>query len=164
METTKRYTAFVGEHVMASGILEELLPRLKTSFDRNPGTLVLIFDDGTGEQIDFDLRGTLDEVLARHCRNSPQTGPGRPKLGVVSREITLLPRHWEWLAQQPHGASAAIRRLVVTRRGSGNHKGREGKKRSMRRSGSCSPWPAIFPAMRRPFALSTEAMTKTLPS
>jgi len=112
MESTKKYTAFVGERLVAAGALEELLPKLKTTFDRNQNTLFLIFDDETGVQVDFDLRGTVAEVLARNCRNSPQTGPGRPRLGVVSREITLLPRHWEWLGLQPNGASAAIRRLI----------------------------------------------------
>jgi uncharacterized protein len=39
-------------------------------------------------------------------------GPGRPKLGVIGREVTLLPRHWDWLASQPGGASVALRKLV----------------------------------------------------
>jgi hypothetical protein len=112
METTKKYTAFVGERLVASGALEELLPKLKAAFDANRSTMFLIFDDETGSQIDFDLRGTVEEVLARSCRSAPQAGPGRPRLGVTSREVTLLPRHWEWLAQQPSGASAAIRRLI----------------------------------------------------
>ena len=73
---------------------------------------MLIFDDHTGRQVDFDLRGTLDEVLARVAPAQSRPGPGRPKLGVVSREVSLLPRHWEWLEDQPNGASAAIRRLV----------------------------------------------------
>lgn len=46
-------------------------------------------------------------------------GPGRPKLGVVAREVTLLPRHWEWLADQPGGASAALRKLVERARRTG---------------------------------------------
>jgi hypothetical protein len=108
----KKYTAFVGERLVASGSLEELLPKLKAMFDRNHSTLFLVFDDETGTQVDFDLRGTLAEVLARNCSNPPQAGPGRPRLGVIAREITLLPRHWEWLGQQPSGASAAIRRLI----------------------------------------------------
>jgi hypothetical protein len=112
MESTKKYTAFVGERVVASGALEEVLPKLKAMFDRQRSTLFLIFDDETGVQVDFDLRGTLEAVLARHGPPSPPTGPGRPRLGVTSREITLLPRHWEWLGRQPNGASAAIRRLI----------------------------------------------------
>jgi len=112
MESTKKYTAFVGERIVASGSPEELLPKLKALFDRDRGNLFLIFDDETGVQVDFDLRGTIEEVLARHTPNPPQAGPGRPRLGVISREVTLLPRHWEWLGQQPSGASATIRRLV----------------------------------------------------
>ena len=89
-----------------------MLPAIKEQFDRDPSTLVLTFEDQTGRQVDFDLRGSLAEVLARATPPKPRTGPGRPKLGVASREISLLPRHWEWLEQQPHGASAALRRLV----------------------------------------------------
>jgi hypothetical protein len=85
---------------------------MKSSFDRDPGAMILAFEDQTGRQVDFDLRGTLADVLARYAPPPPRVGPGRPKLGVVAREVSLLPRHWEWLEQQPCGASAAIRRLV----------------------------------------------------
>lgn len=68
---------------------------------------VLIFEDGTGQTIEPELLGKL-------------RGPGRPKLGVVPREVTLLPRHWEWLGAQPGGASVALRKLVEqARRSSG---------------------------------------------
>jgi len=103
------YTAFVGDKLLVAGPIETIIPPLKAKFDDNPSDLLLIFEDQTGRQVDFDLRGPLKEVLARAL---PRTGPGRPKLGVVSREVSLLPRHWEWLEQQPSGASAAIRRLV----------------------------------------------------
>ena len=112
MEDDKTYTAFVGTDLLASGNLNEVLAALKSCFDRDGGTLVLVFEDQTGKQVDFDLRGTLADVLARHRRAPARVGPGRPKLGVVAREVSLLPRHWEWLEQQPTGASAAIRRLV----------------------------------------------------
>ncbi len=112
METTKKYTAFVGERLVAAGALGEVLRKLKAAFDRNPSTLFLTFDDATGEQVDFDLRGTVEEVLARQGQTAAPAGPGRPKLGVISREVTLLPRHWEWLGLQPQGASAALRRLI----------------------------------------------------
>src|SRR5690242_5597435 len=72
---------------------------------------MLTFEDQTGKQVDFDLRGTLADVLTRHAAPA-RVGPGRPKLGVVAREVSLLPRHWEWLEQQPNGISAALRRLV----------------------------------------------------
>jgi uncharacterized protein len=111
MENEQSYTAFKGNGKIASGTLEQVLPELKNRFDADRGVMLLVFEDATGRQVDFDLRGTIAQVLARTL--PPQrTGPGRPKLGVVSREISLLPRHWEWLEEQPSGASAAIRRLV----------------------------------------------------
>ena len=112
MEETLTYTAFVGETLIASGPLETMLPVVKTRFDGDAGALFLIFEDHSGRQVDFDLRGAVNEVVARALPAPPRTGPGRPKLGVVSREVSLLPRHWDWLEQQPNGASAALRRLV----------------------------------------------------
>jgi hypothetical protein len=74
----------------------------------------LIFDDETGRLIELDLRGSVEEVLARlpPAAEPSKAVRGRPKLGVTAREVTLLPRHWEWLASQPGGASAALRRLI----------------------------------------------------
>jgi hypothetical protein len=112
MEETRTYTAFVGETLIASGPLETMLPEVKARFDRDASALFLIFEDQSGRQVDFDLRGAVDEVVARALPAPPRTGPGRPKLGVVSREVSLLPRHWDWLELQPNGASAALRRLV----------------------------------------------------
>ena len=112
MEKNNTYAAFLGANLLASGTLDEVLPALKSRFDDDPGALVLIFEDQTGRQVDFDLRGTLADVQCRYCPAPVRVGPGRPKLGVVAREISLLPRHWEWLEQQPNGASAAIRRLI----------------------------------------------------
>lgn len=96
---------------------------------------MLIFDDETSRPIEIDFRGTPDDVLARVSATEADApdvadlhesgpdeprGPGRPRLGVVAREVTLLPRHWEWLGTQPGGASAALRRLVeAARRASG---------------------------------------------
>ena len=83
----------------------------------------LIFDDATGRQIDFDLRGSVEDVTRRlsedaaSVASSAPKGPGRPKLGVVAREVTLLPRHWDWLRTQPGGASVALRKLVEVARG-----------------------------------------------
>ena len=111
MNSDTTYTAFVGTTLVASGTRREVVAELKSRFDLDAGTLFLTFDDQTGKHVDFDLRGALNEVLAR-CEPPPRVGPGRPKLGVVAREVSLLPRHWEWLEQQPSGASAAIRRLV----------------------------------------------------
>jgi hypothetical protein len=112
MEEQCTYTAFLGETRIAAGPIETMLPVVKANFDRDAGALCLIFEDRSGRQVDFDLRGPLSEVVARALPKAPRSGPGRPKLGVVSREISLLPRHWEWLEQQPNGASAALRRLV----------------------------------------------------
>jgi hypothetical protein len=111
-EDDTTYTAFEGTNQLASGTRDEVLAALKSRFDRDVGTLILAFEDQTGKQVDFDLRGTLADVLARYRLAPSRVGPGRPKLGVVAREVSLLPRHWEWLEQQPNGASAAIRRLV----------------------------------------------------
>jgi hypothetical protein len=104
------YTAFLGNNLLASGSRADVLTALKPLFDKDTGTPFLIFEDQTGKQVDFDLRGSLPAVLQRY--EPTPAGPGRPKLGVVPREISLLPRHWEWLEQQPSGASAAIRKLV----------------------------------------------------
>jgi hypothetical protein len=112
MEPFKAYTAFLDSTMVASGPLDQVLTAVKSWFDRDQGVPILVFEDDTGRQVDFDLRGTVPEMLARACRAPVRTGPGRPKLGVVAREVSLLPRHWEWLEQQPNGASAAIRRLV----------------------------------------------------
>jgi len=117
MKDDRSFAAFVGETMIASGTLAEVLPVLKSRFDAGDQTLVLVFEDQTGQQVDFDLRGTLKQVLERATpANQPRSGPGRPKLGVVSREVSLLPRHWEWLEQQSNGASAALRRLVEQER------------------------------------------------
>lgn len=112
MNEDQTYTAFVGEIKIASGPLAVMLAGVKAKFDSSKHAPLLIFEDQTGRQVDFDLRGTIAEVLARAAPAPPRTGPGRPKLGVTSREVSLLPRHWEWLEQQPNGASAALRRLV----------------------------------------------------
>ena len=112
MDDEKTYTAFVGPNRLESGTREEVLAALKARFDRDPSTLALTFEDQTGRQVDFDLRGTLADVQTRYRQAPARIGPGRPKLGVVAREVSLLPRHWEWLEQQSSGASAAIRRLV----------------------------------------------------
>jgi len=112
MEDKRTYTAFASETLIGSGSLEEMLRQVKRWVDQSQNPMVLIFEDQTGRQVDFDLQGTLDEVMVRALPARQHAGPGRPKLGVVSREVTLLPRHWTWLEQQPNGASAALRRLL----------------------------------------------------
>lgn len=105
------YAAFSGVRRVALGSLREVLPLLKQRFDQDPSELVLVFETETGRQIDFDLRGSLEDVLERHAA-LPARGPGRPKLGVTSREVSLLPKHWSWLEEHPSGISGALRRLV----------------------------------------------------
>jgi hypothetical protein len=112
VEDLLTFSVFAGDQRVLSGELRTVLVALKERFDVEPGESVLVFEHPSGRQVDFDLRGTLEEVLARALPEPSRTGPGRPKLGVVSREVSLLPRHWEWLELQPNGASAALRRLV----------------------------------------------------
>jgi uncharacterized protein len=112
MQSGETFTAFLGQDLLASGSLETVLRRVKAKFDENISLLPFIFEDRTGRQLDVDLRGSVTEVLARALPVKAANGPGRPKLGVVSREVSLLPRHWSWLEQQSNGASAALRRLV----------------------------------------------------
>jgi hypothetical protein len=110
MPEIRTYTAFAGGALIASGALDTLLPKLKARFDQSPNDLISVFEDQTGRQVDFDLRGVLHP--GNQDAPAPRVGPGRPKLGVSAREITLLPQHWAWLEQQPNGSSAALRRLV----------------------------------------------------
>jgi hypothetical protein len=104
------YSAFEGTRLLARGELPDVAMRAKEVLDRGAEAPVLIFDDRTSHLVELDLRGQPDEVLRR--LEPPPRRPGRPKLGVVAREVTLLPRHWEWLGQQPGGASVALRKLV----------------------------------------------------
>jgi uncharacterized protein len=132
MESDRTYTAFAGNRLIFSGELRTMVLQTKKHLDGGDTDPVLIFEDQTGVQIDFDLRGTPDEALARlssHPRfvTSEATakahiGPGRPKLGVVCREVSLLPRHWTWLEQQSGGVSGALRRLVDEARNRGQGK------------------------------------------
>lgn len=108
--------AFDGTTLIASGELAAVASAVKHAVDGGARGPVLVFDDRSSRQIELDLRGTPAEVLARltpPAAPAPASrGPGRPRLGVTAREVTLLPRHWDWLAQQPGGASAVLRRLV----------------------------------------------------
>ena len=105
------YTAFAGNRRIAAGNRDSILADIKHYTDSHDER-VLIFEDLSGRQVDFDFSGSLDDVLERGRARVVRLGPGRPKLGVVGREVSLLPRHWEWLEDQPNGISAAIRRLV----------------------------------------------------
>ncbi len=121
----KNCTAFSGNQMIASGSISEVAKKVKELMEKEEQVSILIFDDNTAEPIEVDFRGTMADVLERlksedtsegsstsEEANKPLQGPGRPRLGVVSREVTLLPRHWEWLNSQPGGASVALRKLV----------------------------------------------------
>ena len=114
-------TAFRGSRRLASGSLLEVALAVRNALDREPDAAILVFDDATGQAVDFDLRGGPQDIARRlderfgappaEVAEEPARR-GRPKLGVIAREITLLPRHWDWLAAQPGGASVALRKLV----------------------------------------------------
>ncbi|MBB1594330.1 DUF2239 family protein [Achromobacter sp. UMC46] len=124
------YTAFEGHRILAAGPLAEVALAVKQAQGSQNGQALLVFQDGTGQQTDLDLSGDDAQIIARHtppptadapaaepdaAADAAETAPrgrGRPKLGVVPREVTLLPRHWDWLGAQPGGASVALRKLV----------------------------------------------------
>jgi uncharacterized protein len=130
---TLQCTAFAGSRRIGSGPLADVAVVAKAVIAGGAAEPVLIFDDVTSQVVDVDFRGSDADVIARLApmaaaadgardgsgaevppdsdAETPR-GRGRPRLGVVAREVTLLPRHWDWLATQPGGASAAVRRLV----------------------------------------------------
>ena len=119
--TSKRFVALDGLTSIAEGEPRLVAFAAAAYLTAKPDAALLILDLSTGSAVDLDLRGTPSEVVARLRGADNPSDPtdlpeepvrGRPKLGVIAREVTLLPRHWEWLAQQRSGASAALRRLV----------------------------------------------------
>lgn len=116
--------AFDGSKCIATGDVLRVARTVKMHTDANPQSSVLVFDTETSRIVEMDLRGSLEDVLLRieerlagagmqaPIRAEATPKPGRPKLGVVAREVTLLPRHWEWLEKQPGGASVTLRKLV----------------------------------------------------
>jgi hypothetical protein len=126
-ETTSRHlTAFIGHRRLASGPLAEVTLAVLKASKKTSSERIAVFDDADGRPIDLDLRRTGREVAANpetadDAAPSEPRGRGRPRLGVVAREVTLLPRHWQWLGAQPGGASVALRKLVeAARRESGD--------------------------------------------
>lgn len=118
-------TAFDGHRRIASGTPEDVALAARDYLAQHAERPLLILDDATGYPLEIDLRGDAEDVLARlRTTASPPAarGPGRPKLGVVAKEVTLLPRHWDWLADQPGGASVTLRRLVEDARRAGSAK------------------------------------------
>jgi len=120
LHPTLRCTAFAGSARIASGELRHVALKAKQAFDA--GKPVLVFEDGSGRVVELPLELPAADLLRRLAEpmvaaatggeKPAARGPGRPKLGVVAREVTLLPRHWDWLAAQPGGASVALRKLV----------------------------------------------------
>ncbi len=129
MAEQHRYIAFAGFTRIARGTLAEVARDIRVFLDTGEAESaapIAVFDAATSTPVDLDLRGAPEEVAGRAAlfeaerrgdseptgarRKSP--GPGRPRLGVVGREVTLLPRHWDWLNAQPGGASVTLRKLV----------------------------------------------------
>ena len=119
------WIAFDGTTKISQGIPNQVAIDVKAYVDNNPLSKVLAFDATTSQQLDMDAPGSL--LVALHSQpaekfivepdiSNQQANPtksvGRPKLGVTAKEVTLLPRHWEWLSTQPGGASVALRKLV----------------------------------------------------
>ena len=126
--------AFAGPRLLARGPAAEVVAAVKAASDA--GETVLTFDAATGRVVDLDLRGDVGAAVAR-LTPAPEVekrGPGRPKLGVTAREVTLLPRHWDWLAGQPGGASVALRKLVegALREAEGPDRARKAKEAAYR--------------------------------
>lgn len=112
-EPQTQWIAFAQGRCIAQGEPLMVAQKVKQFSDTHQEVTILIFDVITSRPVELDLRGTTDEVLARLTPSTPEVRTvGRPKLGVVAKEVTLLPRHWEWLASQLGGASVALRKLV----------------------------------------------------
>ncbi|MBT0670313.1 DUF2239 family protein [Novosphingobium profundi] len=152
-------TAFRGHQVIARGTPERLVRELHKAREG-----ILVFDDTTGRVVDLDWR------LAQIAEEPGETPPpprrrGRPRLGVTAREVTLLPRHWDWLALQPGGASQALRRLVEeARRADG---GRTARRQAQERcyrvlSALGGDLPGFEEASRQLFAQDMAAFAQSL--
>jgi len=114
---TDRFTAFEASRLLTQGSLAEVAIAVRHALDARPEAAILVFEDAHGTVRDLDLRGDAAALRERYAPPIPQAaapprGRGRPSLGVVAREVTLLPRQWDWLAMQPGGVSAALRRLI----------------------------------------------------
>ncbi|MCG5075831.1 DUF2239 family protein [Paraburkholderia sp. RG36] len=136
--------AFAGTRLIARGAPLEVALAVKAALEDGETAPVLVFDDRDASPVEFDLRGRAADVAARLAADAawqaqsadgdetqPEApgedaprGRGRPRLGVVAREVTLLPRHWDWLAAQPGGASVVLRRLVDSARHASDAKDR----------------------------------------
>ncbi len=114
-----QWIAFEGHRCIAMGSPQDVSEKLHARLKASPSALPLVFDACTSERIERVWQSPLSDLLAQApapalqtSNDDPPRGRGRPKLGVVAREVTLLPRHWEWLSRQSGGASVALRKLV----------------------------------------------------
>lgn len=167
MEDGQQVTAFAGARRVAAGALAQVAVTVRQLLDRGEHEAIAIFDDATGKPVDVDWRGSAAEVHQRLAALDPPAprGPGRPRLGVVAREVTLLPRHWDWLASQPGGASVALRKLVeeARRAHAGRDRARQAQEAAYRfmsamagdRPGFEEAARALFAGDRERFALLT---------
>lgn len=115
MPALPSHTAFDGQRLLARGTITDVALAVKRAAGKDSLQPIVVIEDRTGRPVDLDLRGTETDVAARYGETpapTPARGRGRPRLGVVAREVTLLPRHWDWLAIQPGGASVTLRRLI----------------------------------------------------
>lgn len=170
----KTYTAFAAARCIARGDLLQVALQAKAASDG--GASVLAFDDRDGRQVDLNLGGDAAAVRARYAEpaageSTPATaerrGRGRPRLGVVAREVTLLPRHWDWLAAQPGGASVTLRRLVeqARRDSSGGERRRQAQESAYRAMAALAgDFVGFEDAARALFASDREAFLQRLQS
>lgn len=125
MTNAPAFIAFEGDRRLAAGLLVDVALAARKRVSQTGHRPIIVFDAATGQQVDLDLRGSEKDLRTRLAAAplpapsaedmvpaDEKRGPGRPKLGVVPREVTLLPRHWDWLNAQPGGASVALRKLV----------------------------------------------------
>jgi hypothetical protein len=160
------FVAFSGVTRIASGGLAQVVLVVKQAQLWDPVASAIVFDRETGRVADLDLRGTEQEIVARYTPQAPRApARGRPKLGVVAREVTLLPRHWDWLARQFGGASIALRRLVeAARRADGgatqNRERIEGTYRFM--SAAAGDLPGFEEAARTLFANDQDGLAAAI--
>ncbi|MCC7376164.1 MAG: DUF2239 family protein [Verrucomicrobiales bacterium] len=193
------FTAFAGDQRLAAGVLADVAVAVAQSIRREPELIHHVFENDTGSLEELDLRGSDREIRGRikaATKSEPDDagsdenesvgresggaskgteaprGPGRPRLGVVAREVTLLPRHWDWLNDQPGGASVVLRRLVEEARKSGVERDRrrrsqEGAYRFMvvmagHREGFEEATRALFAGDERRFKAQTKAWPQSI--
>ncbi len=124
-DTSLNCIAFAGPHRLAAGPLWAVALAVHAAEQQGTSETLLVFDAETSRLVDLDLRGTTSQLQQRYplpndaapldadtAATEPERRLGRPKLGVIAREVTLLPRHWDWLQGQQGGASVALRKLV----------------------------------------------------